>query len=444
MFDIGPLRIQFPAPTSASALILLFAMGLSVGPACASVNPDEAVHLIIAPAVFAMDFEALSAHRTGAAGIPSCVVTLEDVLASAPAGRDDAETLRNYVVQRYQLGNLRYLLLGGDSGVMPHRMVRSHWYPEVGYTDLESDLYYACLDGDWDADGDGIFGEGYASYLDPGDEVDLVPEIAVGRAPINDAVQARRFVRGAMDYDLHTPAPHLGSIALMAEVIFPEDWTGGTPNLDGASYGENVVQRLAAHASPPLATRLYENSAPYPGSNTLTVGSALAAIQDGAHGLYYFIGFGEFDRISVGDGLVLRSDLDALTNAPAYHFTLSLTGEAASFLDDSILEHMVLAPEGGSSGALGFTEIVFHTSAEVYIDGFFEQIASGSGVLVGDAMRAVLEQNAPGWVGETFERWANYTWCLLGDPAMPFRTELLPVSTEETSLGGMKALFRRR
>ena len=226
----------------------------------AAVSPDQAEHLIICPAAFVPQFEVLANHRTFVADLPSCVVTLEDVLTSAPAGRDDAETLRNYLIQQYALGHLRYVLLGGDSGVMPVRFARSAFNPYGGYTDLETDLYFACLDGDWDADGDSIFGEGYTTYDDPGDDVDLSPELAVGRAPVNSIAQAERFVQGVISYDnLRNPAPHLASAAMLAEVLFPAIREGRESiNPDGATYAEDYATALATHPSAPMIMRIYE------------------------------------------------------------------------------------------------------------------------------------------------------------------------------------------
>ena len=325
------------------AIFLSLSLFILPGAGDASVSMMQAEHLIITPAALVGPFEQLAQHRTSVAELPSCVVTLEEALAAGPAGRDDAETLRNYVRQLYELGNLKYLLLGGDSGVVPVRFVRSAWFPAGGFTDLETDLYFGALDGDWDADGDGIFGEGYTSYLDPGDSVDLAPELAVGRAPVNDLQQAQRFVYGLIQYDTLKPAPHLASACFTAEVLYPADWTGGFPYLDGGNYAEYGAEVLGGHPSAPMLTRLYENHAAFPGSAALTVASALDALQDGSHGLYYFIGEGGVDRISVGDGVITIADLDALTNAPAYHFTLAFSSESASFADDAMLEHMVLS-----------------------------------------------------------------------------------------------------
>lgn len=410
----------------------------------AEVSPDMAEHMIICPAEFAPQFEVLATHRTVVADLPSCVVTLEDVLSSAPQGRDDAETLRNYLIQQHDLGHLQYVLLGGDSSVMPVRFARSTFYPQGGFSDIPSDLYFACLNGDWDADGDSIFGEAYLAYDDPGDDVDLDPELAVGRAPVNTVVQAERFVQGILAYDTLNPAPHLASATMLAEVLFPSDWDGTAAiNLDGASYGEHFAAALGTHPFPPMVARVYENWLAYPGSTRLTVSSALDVLSSGNQGLLCFIGHGTADDFSVGDGSITLAQLDALANAPDYFLTLAFSSSAAAFTRDCVLGHLVTAPAGGSAGALGFTSEVFPSTGDDYFDEFLENLSASSGVLLGDAMKAVLKSYVPGFPSETLQRWASFGWCLLGDPATPFRTELNPISTQNSSLGGLKARFGR-
>ena len=50
---------------------------------------------------------------------------------------------------------------------------------------MPTDLYYGGLDGTWDSDGDGIYGE-----ADEDTDVDLMPEVFVGRIPVQTASQA--------------------------------------------------------------------------------------------------------------------------------------------------------------------------------------------------------------------------------------------------------------
>lgn len=424
-----------------SRLPLSLLLLLALGAPAAGTTPGTAEHLIVTPAAFVPAFEVLATHRSDT-GVPSAVVSLESVLAASP-GRDDAEKLRNYLVGLHAAGPLRYLLLGGDSQEMPTRFVRNTFYPPASYTDLACDQYYACLDGDWDGDGDGIFGEVYLSSGDPGDDVDLDPELRVGRAPVATLAEAQRFVDGVLNYDGLENAPHFGSALLMANVLFPHPWDGGTIQLDGAFYTEQVRAALETHPSPILSQRLYQNWTDFPGSSELDRASSLAALESGQHGTVFISSHGFHEELVVGSELLLLADFSALGNVPHYNLAVLQWSNAGNFATDCMAEGLVTAPAGGSAAVLAFTEAVFPSMSGNHIMGFFNHLVTASAVPVGDAVRAALLPHVPNTFLNTAERWTAMTIVLLGDPAMPFRSEADPVPVETISMGKLRSLFRK-
>jgi hypothetical protein len=118
-------------------------------------------------------------------GIPTDMVLIEDILSST-AGGDPAEQLRNYLMEAYNEG-VRYILLGGHPDIVPIRYLYpgnvTNYVPDLGVQQI-SDLYFADLTGEWDADGDGVWGESYH------DQPDIYPELYVGRVPASTAEQA--------------------------------------------------------------------------------------------------------------------------------------------------------------------------------------------------------------------------------------------------------------
>ena len=93
-----------------------------------------------------------------------------------------------------------------------------------GGESIPSDLYYSCLDGNWNADADSLYGEGYDSSASPGDAADLLPEVWVGRAPVKNATQAQLFVNKTLTYEKTPVADYMKNVLLFAEVLFPQDW----------------------------------------------------------------------------------------------------------------------------------------------------------------------------------------------------------------------------
>lgn len=151
-------------------------------------------YLIVTSAELVEAFEPLRLWKQ-LKGLRSEIVTMDEVLASS-SGVDDAAQLRDYLIYSYYQG-VDYVLLGGDEEIIPIRYAYHRNSDEMPTKDLLQicDLYYADLTGDWDADGDGLYGE----PLD--DEPDLVPEIRVGRVPANTAEEVQRFVTKLIAYE---------------------------------------------------------------------------------------------------------------------------------------------------------------------------------------------------------------------------------------------------
>ena len=156
-----------------------------------SLGPD---YLIVTSALLADALQPLVAYKVET-GYRTELRLIEDILPQQ-LGRDDAEKLREYLKQFYAEGG-RYVLLAGDESVLPIR----HAYPNSASSlpTLEQlqvcDLYFADLTGNWDADGDGVWGERYS------DAVDVNPELLVGRLPINTPEEAAHYVSKLIRYE---------------------------------------------------------------------------------------------------------------------------------------------------------------------------------------------------------------------------------------------------
>ncbi len=145
-------------------------------------------------------------------GLPTDMVLIEDILAST-AGIDPAEQLRNYLIQAYSEG-VQYVLLGGSDDVVPIRYLYpgnvSNNHPELDVQHI-SDLYFADLTGDWDADGDGVWGESYQ------DQPDIYPELYVGRVPAWTAEHASIWGNKAIIYEKN---PGNGDPSYLTKALF--------------------------------------------------------------------------------------------------------------------------------------------------------------------------------------------------------------------------------
>jgi hypothetical protein len=114
-------------------------------------------------------------------------------IASNYSGTDNQMKIRNFIIDKYTNNGTLYVLLGGDIGVVPYR---GFYASTGGYTDTDmaADMYYAHLDGTFNADGDSRYGE-------TTDGVDYYAEVAVGRAPVDNTTEAQVFVNKVIAYE---------------------------------------------------------------------------------------------------------------------------------------------------------------------------------------------------------------------------------------------------
>ena len=148
-------------------------------------------------------------------GLAVKVATIETITNSVP-GRDVPERIRNFIRKAYTNWGISYVLLGGATSVIPCRdaYVRTDLRPLDSY--LPSDLYYACLDGSWNANGDRHWGE--PTDGENGGDVDLLAEVYVGRAPVATVEQVRAFVEKTIRYETQSN-PNLTNALLMATYL---------------------------------------------------------------------------------------------------------------------------------------------------------------------------------------------------------------------------------
>ncbi len=122
-------------------------------------------------------------------------------------GIDDADRLRNFLIHEYEEHGINYLLLAGDVEFIPWRGLYVNCYGTTD--DLPSDLYFAGLDGNWNDDGDGRWGE-------PGED-DLYAEIHVGRASVSNSGEADNFVNKQLSYQQSPVVDELENYLMIGE-----------------------------------------------------------------------------------------------------------------------------------------------------------------------------------------------------------------------------------
>ena len=373
-------------------------------------------YVIVTNETMAPQFQRLADWKTQS-GHPAVVRTIEWIRQQYPGGADDGEKIRKFLQDAYARWGTKWVLLGGDTDVIPARYGYTTFY---GGNYIASDLYYSCLDGNWNADGDSIYGEGYFSATDPGDNCDLMPDVYVGRAATISLLDAQHFVDRVFQYSRTPVGDYETNILMFGEVLFPQDWhLGDYITLDGASLIEEVLPTFTGHPEFHIA-RLYENytdTTYTPGALPETRTAVLDSLDRG-YGIAVHVGHGYRNTMSVGVGTLDNNDASGLTNGNRLMnlYAIDCTSNAIDF--PSIGEAFMSAPNGGAVSNIGSTNFDFPTAGRVYQDEYFNLLVADSVTAIGEAQAMQKLPYVPFSVYDGVNRWTQFTLLLLGDPEM--------------------------
>ena len=335
-------------------------------------------------------------------GVQSVVRTVEWIDQTYPNGVDRAERIRFFIRDAFQNWGSLFVLLGGDTDIVPARYAQMVIFNGER---IPSDYYYACLDGNWNGDGDARFGESLTGG-DPGDDIDLLYDVNVGRAPVSTLAEAQAFIDKTILYD-KTPPVHPrypASVAFLAERLFDD--------IHGADIAEQAAAVVPGYF---LKRRLYEESGSYPGSFELTRQSAIDSINHG-FGILHHVGHGYRNTMSMGDGAISNADADNLTNGPRNSVVFAINCSSASIDFNSIGERFVKNPNGGSISYLGTSRLSFVAPSIMYQNAWYDAVFADSIRTLGPTADVARLPLIPLALYDTAERWNLLATILLGDP----------------------------
>ena len=164
-------------------------------------------------------------------GISVMLQTVDQILATT-AGQDDQEKIRNFIIDSYAENPLRYVLLGGDTDVIPHRGFYVSMDSQNSDNDIPADMYYSCLDGTWNYDNDSHWGEPQ--------EADLAPELALGRICYNNDAEIANQINKIFMYQVAPVEDQIKSSGFVGEWL----WDGPTW---GGDYMDEMIGGSNAH-----------------------------------------------------------------------------------------------------------------------------------------------------------------------------------------------------
>jgi len=365
-------------------------------------DTGEVEYLIVTSPSLAGEFQRIADWKT-MKGVPAEVITTDSIYAYY-FGLDNAERVRACIIDYYTNRGLVWVLLGGDVNVVPYRGC----YGRVGgYTDnnMPCDLYFSDLDGDFDFDKDGIWGE-------LSDSVDLYPDVFVGRAPVSSAVECSIVVRKMLLYEGvldGTPIP----CDYQLKMVFLAEWLDG---ITDAGLGKNMIDDAYVPPRYDPISKLYESL------NNLNKQAAVDSMNTG-YAIVNHSGHSNYGVMSVGPNALTRTDMYGLTNDTRFTLCYSIGCIAGGFENnDCIGEKFVLAPNGGGY-FVGNSRYGWYSpgnpgggTSEKYDQMFFACLYDETNARLGMA-HSVAKTYYIGWSGNyNAYRWVQFCLNALGEP----------------------------
>jgi len=252
------------------------------------VSNEEYDLVIIAPEKFSTAIQPLIEHKNSHE-IETFLKTTEDIYDEYQ-GRDETEQIKYFIKDAVEQNHVSYvLLMGGKQGQL------SSWHVPVRYSNLDdgdrytffiSDLYYADIykNGttdfeDWDSDGDGIFAEWGE------DELDLRPDVYVGRLPCRNRLDVKLVVDKIISYENNAYGQSwFNKIVAIGGEQFPN-----FPGLEGEETCEEALSHMPGFEK----IRLYISNGNLTGSDDV-----IDTINEGC-GFIFTRGKGGTDRLRI-------------------------------------------------------------------------------------------------------------------------------------------------
>ncbi len=366
-------------------------------------NLNSIEYVIITNDYLASAFQPLADWRTKQ-GWKAEVKTTSWIYANY-SGYDNEERIRNFIKDYFANKGLIWVLIGGDADIVP---VRLTYLPEAHspYSDwLSSDLYYADLDGTWDANNNHIYGEF------TGDSVDLYADIFVGRIPVDNTTNVFNYISKQNTYEKNPPTIYLRKMLLPSVMLVPL-----------LSYHGRVVNNAIADITPAdwLNAKIED---PMNGVTRDSLSTGYQFCHIASHGDYDgFYYYNSNPVFTIGEVASLNND----TKYNIINSIACLTGNFDEF--DCVAESLINKYPGACVAAilntrLGFGQRGCLGPSELLDLSFYERFFNEDLIEIGTCHYRSKEVYRNDILTEPHWRYCGYELTLFGDPALPMWQE---------------------
>ncbi|MDD3643768.1 MAG: C25 family cysteine peptidase, partial [Candidatus Krumholzibacteria bacterium] len=377
-------------------------------------SPSPCPYVIVTSASLAGAFEDLAALKERS-GLRAEIVTTEWIDGNFQ-GSDMQERIRSFITAAWSDWQTEFVLLGGDEQIVPHRGMYAKAGTEIE-PDIPCDLYYSCLDGNWNTDQDQYWGE-------PGEE-DLLPEVSVGRLPATDPQQVRDLSAKLAAYSLSPPPGRCETALMLGELLWSID---GVDTWGGDSKDEIIAGSpdwgFETEALPPSISveTLYDREL-----GSWTAADMLAALAGGVNFVNH-LGHSNLHMVMRLTG----ADLGLLDNGGmpfvcysqgCYPASFDNRDDAGAYYEEDAIGELLVTGPGGAVAFIGNTRLGWSAPGSTcgvsqFFDLQFFDAAFGESIdRLGPAVDDSRIDNIA-FLPYAGIRYVMFGLCLLGDPAM--------------------------
>ncbi len=391
-------------------------------------NGQAVEYVIITNETLAEGFQEIADWKTHK-GVPAVVRTVEWIYGYYP-GVDQADKVRNFIIDAYSNWGAEYFALGGDTEQVPVRYAWiSHWNNYqlknmIPNGDLiPADMYFACLDGNWNADGDATYGEANWDRENDGtfdrvypddinlDDVDRLPDIKIGRIPVEDyldeqgeLVELNRFKTKFFEY-VKTSTGNENNV-----LLFSQDSDG----VYHERMDNNVEPQFPSYTN---IVKLYEDYG-YTNTDVLNAFNASDGVKK-----HIICGFGHGGSPSFNAcvGSLNRTDMDNLSNSDRSEILFLNHCKSMKWNSNSVAEHFINSLNGGVS-VIAYSTLGWTSSPEKFNGPFLQRIYNYD-YHIGKAFQIIKKLYQSSSYKDCSLRMDFFSLSLASDPEMPVWTD---------------------
>lgn len=278
-------------------------------------------------------------------GLSIKIVTVEEIYSSY-SGVDQQEKIRNFIKDAYNNWDTKYVFLAGDSNIIPARILTPDRWPLGGAAEayIPSDIYYQCLDGNYNVNNDSWWGEEKDGQN--WGWIDILAEVSIGRAPAENISEMSNFIYKTLSYENDSEdESYLKNVLFLGEYLgFYQDSEYSKEHMEEIRNGSDLHNYVTKGFS---SDNTISTSVLYEKDQSWGKGDIINLINSNEFGVIQHLGHGMSTEVMH----IANIDADNLSNNK-FPFIYTQACFCGKFTRDCVAEHLVTSTRHGAWGGV--------------------------------------------------------------------------------------------